>query len=114
MFVPESRLVRRRRDPVDILPGLKSGASTSLTSLRPLGIEPNGRRSRCIPPLEKEGFSERAPLIMESFGSRTVSLMPLRSITKSGLYRHYDDQPGLFEIRLSKSAQKTPASLGRW
>ena len=48
---------------MDILPGLKSGASTSLTSLRPLGIEPNGRRSRCIPPLEKEGFSEQAPWI---------------------------------------------------
>ena len=55
--------LRSRSRNVDILPGLKSGASPSLTSLRPLGIEPNGRRSRCIPPLEKEGFSERAPLI---------------------------------------------------
>ena len=46
---------------VDILPGLKSGASTSLTSLRPLGIEPNGRRSRCIPPLKRRVFANGLP-----------------------------------------------------
>ena len=48
---------------VDILPSLKSGASPSLTSLRPLGIEPNGRRSHWSPPLEKGGFSKQAPWI---------------------------------------------------
>ena len=46
---------------VDILPGLKSGASTSLTSLRPLGIEPNGRRSRCIPPLKRRVLANGLP-----------------------------------------------------
>ena len=38
---------------VDILPGLKSGASPSLTSLRPRAPGPIGRRSRCIPPLKR-------------------------------------------------------------
>ena len=46
---------------VDILPGLKSGASTSLTSLRPLGIEPNGRRSRWFPPLKRRVLANRLP-----------------------------------------------------
>ena len=53
--------LRSRSRNVDILPGLKSGASPSLTSLRPLGIEPNGRRSRCIPPLKRRVLANGLP-----------------------------------------------------